>query len=407
MKLSLFKSGALALLATAILPLNLLALSGGVPNSVGIMTPSKPNNQFNANFDLVTIDDQRYGKFSLSPDLQFGPLLFAFDANLYLTSEDIPAELDYFTLRYVGMDIDEKYGFRVGRLRNTNFGQGLLVRNYDSGSLGSNELGFDKLGYLAYASFYDVGMKVMRTATKVNALRLTYTYNDSFILGAPIIFGGTYVNDEDGINALIDGTNISRPNAAAYSLDVSVPIAGDFLTSYVEYAQFSETGEGKGTVAGARGSIPGIIDYRAEFRVLGNGFAPGYFNSAYETTSFDFNTDTLQSRDSGFLFGLATRLMEEKAKVGASFETFEGHEGTLRAYARWNEIADTTGIVRYTKPFAADDQQVIEGIFTMHTQGLFDYTVSYKRVYFNAGDYTESYSVGTQVDLSALTMGEY
>jgi len=77
--------------------------------------------------------------------------------------------------------------------------------------------------------------------------------NSSF-LGAPIILGATAIRDEDGVSTTTPATSGLK---VGYGADVAIPVAGDFMTGYVEYAMLRDNGveSGKGGSVGVKGDF--------------------------------------------------------------------------------------------------------------------------------------------------------
>ena len=262
--------------------------------------------QLKSELEFIDYNKDRFVKFQLSPNFKFEALEVGFDLNIFTSLNDssTPAELQSLVLRKVAYRHYDIAGFEWGRLTNVQFGYGLLVDNYDTGSFGSTSFNNKKAGFKAFYNFNQIGVEGMWTGTNVVAGRLHYTFYDSPILGSPVKIGVNYIVDRDGVDETVASTRITRPKQSGYSIDVGLPIAGDFLTLYTEYAQMAEQQKGKGISSGLRGYFFDIFNYRFEYRVLGAYFVPGYFNSTYEATSFSFITDAPKTRLSGYVAGL-------------------------------------------------------------------------------------------------------
>ena len=339
----------------------------------------------------------------ISPDFPLGPLKVGFDLNYYVPmgDYDTPDSLDVFVLRHVSYDHEDQYGFRWGRLQRVTLGNGLLVDDFDSGSGGSSEFSYDKTGVLGYMTAYDVKVTAMATAQEVQALRLE---RPVFHLGdVPVIVGGTYITDADGIDDDSSGELIQRDEQEGYEVDVAYPIGGNLVTLYSEYAELVD--QGKGASLGATGSVLDRVRYRAEYRVLGAGFVPSYYNSTYQATSFDFSQDSLTGKVSGFLVNADTSVMDGYIRLGAQYEHYDEIQ-LLSTALGWKKIGPTVGVLNLTKPFNSGDDRLVAVLdLYIHTNNLMNYTIRTKRVYESANDYEDSVSVGMTFQPQQLLPG--
>ena len=153
-------------------------------------------------FSLVKINGNDFGRLSISPDLQLGPVGVGLDINAYLpfAGGDVPSELQAVNVRFISYDHNNMMGFKWGRLSKVNFGYGLLMDNYDSGSFGTTEFNSNKAGVLSYVNIEPIKVQAMMTASNVQSARVTFTQADTFLLGSPVILGATVVMDTDGID---------------------------------------------------------------------------------------------------------------------------------------------------------------------------------------------------------------
>ena len=355
-------------------------------------------------FGLINVNDINFIKTGISPDFKFKGLELGLDLNLYFPTEsgvDTPQDFQAVALRHVGFNYKNRQGFRWGHLKNVTFGYGLLMDNYNSASGGNGTFTTEKAGFLGYASFRRLRADALYTGTNVKGGRLSYTIPASPLMGSPIIFGATFISDSDGINDDTTGKLITRPVQDAYAFDIGLPIAGNFLTAYAEYAQLVD--QGAGGTAGIKGDVFNIVDYRAEYRVLGANFVPGYFNQSYEATSFDFSTvgSVQNERISGFLVGVNANLFKGYAKAGLQYEKYD-EKDLLTFGLGWQKVANTVGVINYYVPFQGDANAIgeLQALYT--TGGLMDYLISVRRVYVNSNDYTETYKVGVRFNLGKV-----
>ncbi len=346
------------------------------------------------------IDSKSFFKAGFTPNVPIGPLEVGLNVNLYfpLGDYDTPDSVSWLAFRHVAYDYEKKHGFKWGRLQRVTLGNGLLVDNFDSGSGGTSEFTNDKAGLLAYATIYDAKITAMQTAQNVQALRVQ---RPIYELGsAPIILGGTYITDTDGVDDDSSGEQVTRPEQSGYEVDISYPIGGPVLTTYIEYAELTD--QGKGASTGLRGSIIEVIDYRAEYRVLGKGFVPGYFNSAYQSTGFDFTSGGLAEETAGFLVNASSSFMNGYAKAGLQYEKYDDIN-VLSGSLGWRKIGPVTGVINLTKPFNAEDNRAVAIADLYYVTGkIYDLILRVKRVYESTDEYTQSVSVAMKINTSSL-----
>ncbi len=356
-----------------------------------------------AGFGYVNIDDQSYFKATVNPNFSIKGLQLGLGVNLYIPMGDYgyPQSADWLTLRYVGYDYQNKHGFKYGRLNNITLGQGLLVDGFDTGSGGTSEFNNKKTGVLGYLTVLKTKVTALQTAQNVQGLRIERPL--AKLAATPIIVGATYMRDEDGINDASSGTNISRSEQDGYAADISYPIGGQFFTLYTEYARLVD--HGQGVSSGARGTFFDIVNYKAEYRVLGADFVPGYFNSTYQSTSFDFSSGALQERMSGVLVNASSDIMGDYAKAGLQYELYED-VNVLTAAVGWRQVGPVTGVLNFSKPFnTQNDNAVLIGDFYYRTTKFYDLIFRIKRVYTSSSEFTESVAVNFVFKLDRLMPG--
>jgi len=350
----------------------------------------------------ANIDSLDYTRVYLAPNFPLGPVKAGLDINYYIPmgDHDTPSELNKVVLRHLSYDYEDKHGFQWGHLRNITFGQGLLVDAFDSGGGGSSEFTEDKAGILAYATLYETKISVLNTNEKVQGARIERPVVE--LAGVPLVVGATYFKDDDGINDSSTGTLVSRDAVESYAADVSYPIGGNAATLFVEHAEIQD--EGNGTSVGLRGNLLKWLNYRAEFRSLGEGYAPSYFNNVYQSTSFDFDTDALQEDTSGFLVAAGTQFFGGKFRAGMQYENYEDIN-LFSSAVGWSNIARTSGVLNITKPFSnVDDDRLVAvaDVYMVNPSQPYDVLMRFKRVYESNGDYEQSYSMGVRLKPSRL-----
>ena len=143
-----------------------------------------------------------------------------------------------------------------------------------------------------------------------------------------------------------------------------------------------------------------IVDYKAEYRVLGTDFVPGYFNNAYQSTAFNFSSGALKEKVSGVLVNATSDIMGEYAKAGLQYELYDD-VNVLTAALGWKQIGPVTGVLNYSKPFNSENNNaILVGDFYYRTAKFYDLIIRVKRVYVSSNEFTESvgFSVVFKID---------
>lgn len=344
-------------------------------------------------------------KVSLSPDFKFKGIDLGLDLNIYVPFDKASNhDLNWVSLRHIGYDYKRRHGFKWGRLKNVTLGYGLLMDSYDSGAAGNTEFTIKKAGFLGYTSYKKVKVTGMFTSTQTQAGRIAYQLLDSTpVFGSPLIVGATVVNDVDGVNTTIGNNTITRPAQLGYAVDAGIPIAGEFLTLYGEYAELQNTGpedNTRGASTGLKGNIFNIVNYRAEYRIVGTNFVPGYFGQRYEATPFDLGTYKSEKL-SGFLVSSSTSLLNGYVKAGAMYEKYDD-KNLLTASVGWRQIGPTVGVINYIQPFQGRYNATLIADLLYTTTFPWKTRVQIRRDYFAKDQFTEQVSFGVQADISTV-----
>lgn len=356
----------------------------------------------NSQISFLNLDGRGFVKAALSPDFQLGPLGLGLDFNLYIPTDGggIPNDLHSVALRSISYDHNDDAGIKWGRLTDVTYGYGLIMDDYDSGSFGSTEFNTEKAGFKGYVQVEPFRVDAFYTASEVLGTRLSYTYPDSFLLGSPVVFGVTYVQDGNGINRNYMNQTVTAPRHRMVGADIGVPIAGDFFTLYTEVAKNLDNGEGSAGSAGFRGDFFGQLEYRLEYRELGHRFVPGYFNEVYEAVGYDFSQT--ESNIKGILGSLGASVFGDYVKAGFMYESYEGKDPLITAALGWRRLMNTVGVINYVMPFAGSQNAKLFADILYYTNGPLDYIIRYKRIYKSNSIYNESYEVGVRVNLNNL-----
>jgi hypothetical protein len=366
-----------------------------------------------SSFGVIVVKDKPYFKAGLSPDMQFGPLGLGLDINLYvpLTSNDsVPSEMQWLNFRMLSYDHYDIAGIKWGRLTNIEYGYGLLMDKYDSGSAGSSqEFNTKKAATEVYYNdkTLNIGIRAMASATNVKALRVQYTVGDNIAFGKPLIIGGNYIEDSDGV--YIDQDNVSqniKPYQKAYSVDAGIPIFDKALRAYTEVARLENQGDG-GEI-GLGGSLQ-PLEYKVAYRILAKGFCPGYFGKWYEA---NVSANYLTKDTQGLLAYAGISFMDDYIKTGIMYEAYESQDPIVSWAIGWRKLGPTIGVVNFTRSMSdqnggvADASIFYEGFPYMPFPA--DAILSVRRIYRfpnNFDNFDQTFSITVQPNLNKMFPG--
>lgn len=347
---------------------------------------------------IVKVEDKSFAKTTLKPDFNIGALELGLNLNLYfpLNSDDsTPSELANVALRHVAYNHNDWAGFKWGHLSGVTIGQGLLINRYDSGMGGSTEFNSNKAGFLGYADWDTYSVDVLYTGTNVKAARVGVILPYFMLLDTPFELGFTGAEDSDGIDEAINNVAINRNKADGYAVDLTLPVGGDFLTFYTEFAKVNKHGDG--ATIGLKGNIMDQFSYRLGYINYGKDFIPSYFNSTYELTN---TPQGLSKGEQGFVLGAESVLFGGYIKAGAEYE-YIGDRNVATASLGWQEVQNTIGIINYTVPFNGSSNAVAKADIAYLSGGTVDYVFHIKRVYYNDKP-EDTYSISSRWNLSKL-----
>jgi hypothetical protein len=259
----------------------------------------------------------------------------------YLFFRKASYETDYVTLKW-------------GRQRPVTFGQGLLLYNYDSGSGGVNtNLSTEKMGLLTHSTFANVNVDALVTARSLYAGRLNASFSDVISPDIPLVVGVTAVKDFAAVNG-----------QSGVGIDLSLPVGGDFLVGFMEYANLANHGNGLGV--GARGDLLGLAFYRVELRHITQGFIPGYFGATYERFPTAIFDDSVSSRLGGIItLGMLT---EDGSRYGFQYERY-GDKDALTLSTVLFPAAHVSTFINYVRPLQPGTSPLVVLAGHYHPEG--------------------------------------
>lgn len=220
----------------------------------------------------IKVGTKEVGNLAWHPDFRFGPLGLGLDVNIPL-GEEKPSGYENVVLRFVEYD-DGRRGLRYGVIDRLTWGHGLLINNYSTRIAGPVLLNNKQLGFKGYVATDKYAVRVLGTKSSVYGLRLEEKVHPLLTLGQ------TYITDTDGVQ--LSGTPEVQ-KVSGIGLDATVPLPLNF-EGFAEWAQLIDHGNGFNIgLSWGMDVMVASASFLTQYRILDNGFVPGYFNSDYET----------------------------------------------------------------------------------------------------------------------------
>ncbi len=233
-------------------------------------------------------------------------------------------------IRYMGYqspkDKKTQILFRVGSMPNMTLAHGLLIDNY------ANDIEFPAIRKVGLQYNMDFGKFGFETLIgdifnlEMYGLHLFFRPFTKSLLAKKVSFGLSAFAD-------YDPKDVDSGNVIGYAADMMYPIIDILGTSINLYAEGGTMGymlpgqeqvyaKGLGVNAGFKGTILGLIDYKAEYRHTTGGFDVGYVNAFYDVTRSE-KIDTLANTEGTNYDGFMIEAGKTWEKVGGLSLKFE------------------------------------------------------------------------------------
>jgi len=290
---------------------------------------------------IISVGGKNVLNMNMARDFGLGDFKLGLGLNIVIPEAERPSGLNFLEFRYVEYD-NKLFGVRYGLLSGVNYGYGLIMDNYNSAP-GITYFDQSKAGFKAYTTAYKpFGVYGMLTNSQLMGARLTYDLADAPVINKPIVLGGSYVRDANGV---ISGNQTYNENANAYEIDLGVNIIEKFLDTYVEFGNLSNGSSGWST--GFKFYLGEGFNIKTEFRSFGKNFVPGFFNSKYE--SFPVNLATYTSKaTTGYFLGLDYSLLP-LGMISVGYTAYKDEEAAFKGSVIFKEVMGYTGIISYEK----------------------------------------------------------
>ncbi|MCX5726497.1 MAG: hypothetical protein NT030_04885, partial [Candidatus Saganbacteria bacterium] len=234
-------------------------------------------------FGYIDVGTKGTGIVSWTPEIAIGDFSAGADLNLLLGATK-PYGAENFVLKKMEYS-GGIFSFSYGVLDDITFGQGLLIKKFNSWSRGPLILSNMQTGLTGTFSTDTFGIQGFGAWNDLYGLEL------SEVLPFEITLGQSVVGDTNGmvIEKLGGGGENKYPSMVGYSVDVRVP-AGYGFELYSEAAHLGNYGNGfsMGLLWGFQ-RILAAATFRIERRIIDHNFVPNYFDSDYEINPVDID----------------------------------------------------------------------------------------------------------------------
>ena len=247
----------------------------------------------------------------------------------------------------------------------------------------------------------------MFTGSGIQAIHADYTISQNLAFGLPLLIGGMYIQDSVGVFDADDTSIKLRNPQKAYAATLSVPIIKRLLSAYAEYGVLLS--HGTGISLGVSGKWQKLLTYRLEYRNLSEGFVPGYFNTTYQASTFDFTKNALKSHTDGMVAALGAYLIEDYVKTDLMFEVYSNNNPVFSWALGWSKLGPTSGVVNFIKSFQDSNAGIINANIAYEQLPLIPFSCDavffINRVYKNPNnlnDYDQTIGFGIRPNLTKI-----
>lgn len=312
------------------------------------LTQSRFGSNLTSNIGGLTIGYVKVGSaevtnLSWHPDFKLGPLGLGLDVNEALGTTR-PSGYENVVVRYVEYDDGQK-GLRYGVVDNLTWGHGLLMKDYSTRATGPILLNNEQMATRGYVDFGQYAVRAMVTKSGLWAGRLEERVNPMLTLGQ------SYITDTVGVTP-VGAATVQK--VSGIGLDASVPLPLN-LEGYAEYAQLLNQGGGLSVgLSWAYDLMVANANFLAEYRFLGKGFVPGYFDSDYQSNPVNLaSVEATGNVKNGYLAQLGVNALG-LASLKATYEYYNESNPLLMAdlFAKLPADVEVTGY--YQQPNFTD-----------------------------------------------------
>ena len=336
---------------------------------------------------MISHEGQNALKMHFTQELVLDDFSCGAGLNLVFPESKRPPGLSLIEFRYTQYD-NGLWGVRFGRLANETYGYGLIMDSYDSAPV-STYFNMNNAGFKAYTrQFLPVGIYSMFAGTGVVGTRLTYDLFKMPGLDTPLIAGVSYVSETDGV---VSGNAKINKGVSAYSVDMGFKLIQPWMDAYLEYGSLSN--QSNALALGTKMDFGEIFDVRAEYRMLGKNFVPGFFNSSYEVAPIDISNYSASAMN-GYFVGAELSVMPFGI-VSVGYEDYDNADAVFKGALALNDINGFSGVLSYQQILLRPDiPYKVSGTLTYPLNAYTSSVIYYEKI----GDNDESYSVAYKMN---------
>ena len=297
--------------------------------------------QGGGSLSIISVAGKNVLNMNMARDFALGDFKLGLGLNIVIPEAERPSGLNLLEFRFIEYD-NKMYGLRYGILSGVTYGYGLIMDNYNSAP-GITYFDQSKGGIKGYTKIFEpLGIYGMYTNSQLLGARLTYDLADVPVINKPLVIGGSYVRDANGV---VSGNQTYNQNANAYEIDLGVNLIENFLDMFIEYGSISNGSSGWAT--GLKFNMGEGFNIKTEFRSFGKNFVPGFFNSQYESNPIDLATYS-SSATIGYFLGLDFSLLP-LGMVSIGYADYGNTDPAFKGSVIFKEVMGYTGIISYEK----------------------------------------------------------
>jgi len=336
-------------------------------------------------FSMISREGQNVLNMNIAKSFSFDDLSARVGVNIVFPENKRPQGLSLLEIRYVQYD-NGLWGIRFGELSAETYGYGLIMDDYDA-SPESTYFNMSRAGAKGYTKIFSpLGVYAMHSGTGVAGARFTYELVKLLELNTPLVVGLSYIVDSDGI---VDSTGtLINKNAQGYSADLGFKLIDPWMDAYLEYGLLSN--QSSALALGTKIDGGEIIDYRLEYRILGENFIPGFFNANYEIAPA--NIKDSYPAGYGYFAGAEVRLAP-LGVVSFGYEKYSNRDSVLRAAVAFNKINGMSGVVSYEQTLQSATSHKINGVLVYPLNAVTSLVTYFEQIGNKETSYTLAYKM--------------
>jgi len=336
-------------------------------------------------FSMISHEGQNVLNMNIAKDFTYKEISTGLGVNIVFPENKRPPGLSVIEIRYIQYD-NGVWGMRFGELLAETYGYGLIMDGYRASTV-TSYFNMSRAGVKGYTKvFSPIGIYGMYAGSGVVGVRFTHDLLKIAELNTPLVAGVSYVTDTDGV---LDASSVRiNKEAYGYSFDLGMKLIKPWMDVYMEYGALSN--KSSAFALGTKVDGGEIIDYRLEYRILGENFTPGFFNANYEIAPVNITASYPASY--GYFAGAELRVAP-LGKVSMGYEKYSNRDAVLRAAVAFNKINGMSGVVSYEQTLQAAVPYRVNGTFIYPLNAVTSLVTYYEQIGNQEASYTLAYSM--------------